>query len=114
MYFIDSLHYFISNIFTANITNTPNLSKRHLRKDERMCDNNPRNKFSVKQLTKTKTLIQVFYNDYIAIILMIKFVTEMLTQLLTTYAKNALARGNETVTRPHTMLKSSAHCIAFR
>ena len=44
--------------------------------------------FSVKQLTKTKTLIHVFYtsNDYIAIILMIKFVTEMLTQLLTTYA----------------------------
>ena len=56
----------------------------------------------------------MFYNDYIAIILMIKFVTEMLTQLLTTYAQNALARGNETVTRPHTMLKSSAHCIAFR
>ena len=70
--------------------------------------------FSVKQLTKTKTLKHVFYNDYIAIILMIKFVTEMLTQLLTTSAKNALARGNETVTRPHTMLKSSAHCIAFR
>ena len=70
--------------------------------------------FSVKQLTKTKTLIHGFYNDYIAIILMIKFVTEMLTQLLTTYAENALARGNETVTRPHTMLKSSAHCIAFR
>ena len=42
--------------------------------------------FSVKQLTKTKTLIHVFYNDYIAIILMIKFVTEMLTHLLTTYA----------------------------
>ena len=38
--------------------------------------------FSVKQLTKTKTLIHVFYNDYIAIILMIKFVTEMLTHLL--------------------------------
>ena len=37
--------------------------------------------FSVKQLTKTKTLIHVFYNDYIAIILIIKFVTEMLTQL---------------------------------
>ena len=30
--------------------------------------------------------MHVFYNDYIAIILMIKFVTEMLTQLLTTYA----------------------------
>ena len=73
MYFIDSLYYFISNIFTANITNTPNLSKQLLRKD-------------VKQLTKIKTLIHVFYNDYIAIILMIKFVTEMLTQLLTTYA----------------------------
>ena len=36
MYFIDSLYYFISNIFTANITNTPNLSKQLLRKDERM------------------------------------------------------------------------------
>ena len=36
MYFIDSLYYFISNIFNANITNTPNLSKQLLRKGERM------------------------------------------------------------------------------
>ena len=56
----------------------------------------------------------MFYVNYIAIILMIKFVTEMLTQLLTTYAQNAVTRGNETVNRPHTMLKSSARGIAFR